>query len=124
MIRKYVEFEFDTSIIITPIGRFKQIGGVPMGGFVSAPLTVMDSNRREHKGRKLWTWVRGLPSWIVRYRDDICLLVSNVRIEEVMNETLPKLCKMYGPGIGIKLERIGQRDCFFVENRFLMERGI
>jgi len=113
-IRKYVEFEFEVSMVTLPGKTIRQIEGVPMGGFVSAPLAVMDSCRREHEGRRIWRRVGGKPTWMTRYRDDIRALVHRDNVGAGVEAFREELCKMYGPGVGIKLERQGERWCHFV----------
>ncbi len=94
---------------------YRQTGGLPMGGLVSAPLAIIDSMWKEHSNRHLWRqW--SIPAQSIRYRDDIRMLFGAHLTRADIADVQYDLQQMYGNSLEVELESFSHEYDKFLES--------
>ncbi|MGI0094267.1 MAG: hypothetical protein ACREA8_09200 [Nitrosotalea sp.] len=100
---RYVIMELDTPYIKVGAQIYKQIEGLPMGGYLSAGLAVIYSMYREHTNFKLWKQLEMKSKWF-RFRDDILAIVEGRLKSKQISNIQIALKQVYGIELTVELE--------------------
>ena len=120
VIREYIEYKLDNCYFMMGDVVKKQIGGVPMGGKVSAQLAEAFCMWREHTNVRKWKGSVGVSTWM-RYRDDIRVILPSRWLKSEIEIVVKKINDMYGGGIEVLLERVGYKWMNFLDVRLRCE---
>jgi hypothetical protein len=110
LIRAFIQYELDFPYFQVNNQIFKQINGLPMGGFNSAPLACLDSMLQEHLHPLLWQ-----DASCFRYRDDIFAVFPKKLSEFEITDFHNRLSHLYGPDLSVQLESISYSAMDFLE---------
>jgi hypothetical protein len=103
LILKYAKFELSTPYILLGNVLIKQRNGLPMGGFLSAGLAVLDSMYQEHLHYQTWKQL-SKKTIICRYRDDILSIVSGILTKSEIQSYINLFQNIYGSNLKVELE--------------------
>lgn len=106
-IKKYVEFELNNFIFTIGTKTFQQTSGLPMGGYLSAPLACIDTMSQEHLNPLLW--------FCCRYKDNIIIIVPKLLTKTQVNEIHEDLNKIYRPDLTVELKAVDFRYTTILE---------
>ncbi len=121
-ITQYVQFEMRHTFFTVGSTTYRQTGGLPIGGLVSAPLAVIDSMWKEHSNRHLWRqW--SVPTQSIRYRDDIRMLFGAQLTQAHITEIQRGLQQMYGNSLEVELEYYSHEYDKFLESLTWVQDG-
>jgi len=118
-IREYVRFELDNCYIKVLDKIYKQVGGLPMGGMVSACVAQLDAMRKEKDSPEAWRRAK-FPGLWGRYRDDTFLLTPNKRGNKWAERVAKGLGEMYGAGLTVEVEDIQHKEINMLDTKVVV----
>ena len=99
----YCRFEMENCFMVVGGQVIKQIGGLPMGGMVSAVLAELDAMWKEQKMVKEFKRIGG--GWkVVRFRDDIRVIVRGRHGSNLGKDIKAFLERIYGGSLEVAFE--------------------
>jgi hypothetical protein len=128
---EYCLYEIENNYIkVGELFIVKQNDGFPIGGIVSSQLAIIDSIRREYEAKKLISnYFMKERKYIMRYRDDIFVLVFNKKNEKRVQEILSLANKMYDPTnypnnkVEVELEEVSYKIMNFLDYKIIFENN-
>ena len=121
-VMKYVKFEMENCYIVVGGRIVKQVGGLPMGGMVSAVLAELDAMWKEEKMKKEFM-DKGVGQKIVRYRDDIRVFMRGKWGSRKAEEIRKFLGKVYGGSLEVEFEGFSREFVEFLDMKIFVEDG-
>jgi hypothetical protein len=109
-ILQYCEFELNSAFLEINQECYEQEHGLPMGGFLSAPLACIYTMYMEHTFHRLFYKFQ-----IFRYRDDILAISPTTLTASKQNLLHSKLNLIYGPDLTVELEHSTNGPTTFLE---------
>jgi hypothetical protein len=105
--------EYEMEYVYFHINRYiyEQNKGLPMGGFLSALLVIIDAMAQEQKHKELWTQEHGR----FRFRDDILAIIPKKLNGEEIEKIVSDMNEIYGPDLKIQLEESSQEEMQFLD---------
>ncbi|MGI0060463.1 MAG: hypothetical protein ACREBJ_11930 [Nitrosotalea sp.] len=113
-VMQYTIFELENPYIKVGTHIYKQIEGLPMGGYLSAGLAVIYSMYMENLHQNKWRHIGKKVKWF-RYRDDIMAIIQGALNIDEIQSIQAGLQVMYGNELKVELEYTSNEYSQFLE---------